>query len=360
MNTFIVIAYLTVALTGIVILISLGLVMSHALSTWRTQRVQEKSQRLRESLVAYLSGKTDTEELRAELLHQRDLLIGTIEKLVVEVGSAERSKLEGLFLLPGLELMLDKELEHLSHGSWPKRARAATRLAYMGSRDKVVPCLLAALEDEMLDVRLAAAHALARLRALDAIVPILRHLTLPAQWPIQRVTEILNDMGEAVVPHLLDYLAKPDAKNSEKSAAIRTLGMLRSTQAVAALILHLGHPDIEIRVRSAKSLGEIGDAQAAPALQQALHDPAWEVRAAAAKALGLLKDETALPVLASSLADPAWWVRFNAAHALSQLGARGTEVLRDALASTDTFVQDISRQALEESGLLQAKQKGRT
>lgn len=359
MSVFTAIAYLTVALTATVILLSVGLVLFHALSARREQRIQERRRRLRENLVAYLAGKTDEEELKAELQHDRNLMVGMIEQLAEEVGSAERSKLEGLFQLLGMGRLLEKELEDLSRGSWPKRMSAATHLAYMGSRPEVVPYLLAALEDDMLDVRLAAAHSLARLEALDAVVPILRHLVLPAQWPIQRVTEILDAMGDAVVPYLLGYLDDPDAQHAGKAAAISTLGMRRSTRAVAAVIRHLDHPDIEVRVQSAKALSEIGDAQAAPALQRAMHDPAWEVRAIAAKALGLLGDEAALPLLAASLADATWWVRFNAAHALSQLGARGMEVLRGALAHTDSFVQDISRQVLEEQGLLHAEQGGR-
>lgn len=360
MSVFVVIAYLTVALTGAVILLSVGLVLFHALSTWKGRRTQERRRRQRESMVAYLAGKMGGEELKAELPHDRDLLIGTIEQLAEEVGSAERSKLEGLFQLLGMGRLLEKELEDLSRGSWPKRMRAATRLAYMGNREKVVPYLLSALEDDMLDVRLAAAHTLAKLKALDAVVPILRHLVLPAQWPIQRVTEILFDMGDAVVSHLQDYLDDPDAQDAEKAAAIRTLGMLRATGAVASIIRHLAHPDVEVRVHSTKALGDIGDAQAAPTLQQAMHDPAWEVRAVAASVLGAFRDEAALPILATSLADPAWWVRFNAAHALSQIGPRGTEALGSALMHTDAFVRDISRQVLEERGLMRVEQGVRT
>lgn len=356
MSIFIVIAYLTVALTGTVVLLSVGLVLFHALSTRRERRTQERRLCLRESLVAYLEGKADEEGLKAELLHDRDLLVSAIEQLAEEVDSAQRAKLEGLFQLFGMGRLLEMELENLSHGSWPKRMRAATRLAYMGSREEVVPHLLAALEDDMLDVRLAAAHSLAKLEALDAVVPILRHLILPAQWPIQRVTEILYDMGDAVAPRLLDYLDDPDAQDAGKAAAIRTLGMRRATGAVAAVVRHLSNPDIEVRVQSAKALGEIGDAQAAPALQQAMHDPAWEVRAVAANALGQLRDEAALAVLATSLADSAWWVRFNAAHALAQLGTLGTEALGRALVHTDSFVRDISRQVLEERGLMRVEQ----
>lgn len=357
MSTFIVIAYLTVALTGTVVLLSVGLVLFHALSTRRERRTQERQRRLRENLVAYLEGKTDEEGLKAELLHDRDLLVSAVEQLAEEVGSVERSKLEGLFQLFGMGRLLEKELEDLSRGNWPKRMRAATRLASMGgSREEVVPHLLAALEDDMLDVRLAAAHSLAKLKALDAVVPILRHLVLPARWPIQRVTEILCDMGDAVAPRLLDYLDDPDAQDAGKAAAIHTLGMRRATGAVAAVVRHLAHPDVEVRVQSAKALGEIGDMRAAPALQQAMHDPAWEVRAIAANALGALGDEAALPILTTSLADSAWWVRFNAAHALSQLGTRGTEALRSALAHTDSFVRDISRQVLEEQGLMRTEQ----
>ena len=360
MSVFIVIAYLTVALTGTVILLSVGLVLFHALSTRKEWRTQERRRRLRECIVEYLAGKTSDEALKAELLQDQDLLVSAIEQLADEADSAECSKLEGLFQLSGMGLLLEKELADLSQGSWPKRMRAATRLAYMGSRDEVIPHLQAALEDDMLDVRLAAAHALAKLKALDAAVPILRHLVLPAQWPIQRVTEILFDMGEAVIPHLLAYLDDPDAQAAGKAAAIRTLGMLRATGAVASIIRHLVHPDIEIRVQSTKALGDIGDAQAAPALQQAMHDPAWEVRAVAASVLGVFRDEAALPVLATSLADPAWWVRFNAAHALTKFGARGTAALESALMHTDAFVRDISRQVLEERGLLRAEQGVRT
>lgn len=360
MSVFIVIAYLTVALTGAVILLSVGLVLFHALSTRKEWRTQERRRRLRESIAAYLAGQTDAEDLKAEILQDPDLLVSAIEQLAEEADSAERLKLESLFQLTSMGHLLEKELADLSQGSWPKRMRAATRLAYMGNREEVVPHLLSALEDNMLDVRLAAAHSLAKLKVLDAVAPILRNLVLPAQWPIQRVTEILFDMGDAVIPHLQNYLDDPDAQDAGKAAAIRTLGMLRATGAVASIIRHLVHPDIEIRVQSAKALGDIGDAQAAPALQQAMHDPAWEVRAVAANVLGVFRDEVALPVLATSLADPAWWVRFNAAHALTKFGARGTEALESALMHTDAFVRDISRQVLEEQGLLRAEQGVRT
>lgn len=355
MSVFVFIAYAVVILTGVILFLSVGVVLFHSLSTRKEQRVRTKRSHLRQCLCEYLSGAMHGEQLKAELSDSEDVLIGVVAQLAEEVSADQRLKLALMFELYGLEYLLKRELKEISSKSWPKRMRAAGHLAFMGNREVVIAHLMAALEDEMLDVRLAAAHSLARLKVPDAVVAILNYLVAPGVWPIQRATEIITEMGEVAILPLLHYLTLPDGQDAGKATAIRALGLQCATDAVGPIIHHLAHSDTEVRLQSARALGAISDIQAVPALLQAMRDHVWEVRAAAAHALGLLKDEAAVPVLTTGLGDSEWWVRFNSASALSQLGESGIGALQNALTHADAFVRDISRMVLEECNLVIAE-----
>jgi HEAT repeat protein len=213
-----------------------------------------------------------------------------------------------------------------------------------------MPAVRALLDDPDLDARLAAAQALAGLGDADAVPLILGAIVLRGEWPLRRGTEILMALGPAVVLPLRGFLRAGSAQGSPgEVVAINVLGLLEAQAALPELLQCMQHPNLELRVASAKALGAIGGADAMAALELALGDQQWEVRSMAAKALGRLRDGAAAEALHASLADPAWWVRHNAAQALYDIGERGIALLHAASDHhADRFARDISRQVLEE------------
>ena len=244
-------------------------------------------------------------------------------------------------------------MEQIGGKDWSASARAATLLGYAGNRE-CLPLLLKALNHEMLDVRLAAARALAQLKAGDCAEPVLRSLALPGNLPQQCVAEIFCEMGEAAVDPMLGFLRKNhgEEETAAIAAVIRALGLLKADKAAPEIIALLEHPDSEVRLNSARTLGHIGSPIAINPLLKRLRDPVWEVRSAAVKALGYLGYPMAIPSVQTALQDAAWWVRYNAAEALFWMGGAGVSALKEALStSPDRFARDMSRQILEEHGV---------
>ncbi|UXI66643.1 HEAT repeat domain-containing protein [Tahibacter amnicola] len=345
----------TLVAEGVILLTICVVVMAVCalLSRWFSERAQKKIRKRRTELMEqirlYLDGKEDVRQVMSAL--RRDSTIGHAALLSVasELQSAERWRLYTFFE----QLRLDRrEFKALMSRSWMKRARAANHMAYLGT-PKVVPLLIHALDDAMLDVRLAAAQSLAQVGARQAVIPILRALALPAAWPLQRATEVLVEMGNYCLAPLRDFVRESTARRepAATTVAIRVLGMLRDRQCVPFIIPFLKAQDPEMRLSTARALGDIGDPRAISPLCSLLDDTVWTVRSAAVQSLGKLADRTALPALAGRLGDSAWWVRFNAAQAVCLFGQEGADILTHTLRGhSDGFARDISRQVLEEHG----------
>ena len=72
-------------------------------------------------------------------------------------------------------------------------------------------------------------------------------------------------------------------------------------------------------------------------------------------ALGRLHATAQIPLLLEGLSDQEWWVRHNAGASLIQLGDQGIKSLRNAVEHhVDAFGRDVSRQILQQQGLLPA------
>jgi HEAT repeat protein len=353
MGLFDTLVYLSVYLTLAILLLSALAVMAHARSEVKEKEIHIKREQVQRILLAFLGGSADQETTIGKLREQETGIVeGVLLQTIGDSDPKARPPLQQLAQAMGL---VQKELTALADRSWAIRLQAATRLGYLGSQEPI-ESLVAALQDEMLDVRMAAAHSLARLQAAEAVVPILQELSLPARWPLRRVAECLAEMGAAAVAPLLIYLDSPDITDAGRAAAIRALGILKAEETGPVLLRHLGHADPEIRIQSAKALGELGAAEAVAALLSAMDDEVWEVRSAAAQALGRLGDIKVIPRLIKGLSDSAWWVRFNSADGLYRLGSKGVEALRSMFGSEDQFACEISRQVLEEHGLFVAEQ----
>lgn len=327
------------------------------LARWRSDRQRTSASRLRprmrSAVDGYLDGDVPLEVAERTLAFNRTLAIGVLLEVASVRPREQQLRLRPLAGRYGFE---PQQLQALTHRAAATRARAAVHLGYLGS-DAAAPGLRAALRDEQLDVRLAAAQALVQMRRADAVMPILHSLALPGRWPQQRATELLYGLDALAVAPLRQLLADRGGAPPPPmlAVAINVLGMLGEGGAAGEVAAWLDHDDTEVRVAVAKALGAMGEPAVASGLARTLRDPAWEVRSMAAKSLGKLREPGVIPALEHALTDPAWWVRCNAAEALAELGADGIATLkRVAATQADAFARDISRQLLQERNLVPA------
>ena len=328
-----------------VVMLSLFAMATRALSNRRESRIDRQREDFMAAIRRYVAGDTGLQATARAAPHRKDVALGAVLSVAADAPPGQFAALHDLADYLGLA---QREIAALGHHDWARRAHAATRLGilrYAGASD----ALVGALDDRLLDVRLAAARSLAQLKAADAIPAIVASLALPAAWPLQRCAEILVEMGAPGVEPMLALLHREALDAPGTAAVVKALGVLRARHAGPALVKLLKNPDREIRLSSAKALGQIGVPAATPALREALGDPEWPVRSAAAVALGALGDASAVPAIAGRLADGAWWVRFNAAQALYRLDGAG-ELRAAGRSHADPFARDISRKVLEESG----------
>jgi HEAT repeat protein len=346
-----IIIWTVVVLAVLVVSLSMVVVLGRLAADWRGARRRLRRSRMSAALAAWLGADLDPERALAALSVDRAVALEALARTASALPPGERARLAPLFRHFGF---IEQETAALRHRNWGRRLTAAGNLGVMGDPG-VLPALLHALGDEMLDVRVAAARALAQLPAPQTVEPILQSLALPGELPLKLTADVLAEFGDSAVEPMLTFLRgqHPAADWPAVAVVVTVLGLCRATVAVPLLIATLGHAEAELRVNAARALGLIASPQALAALGERLSDPVWQVRAAAAQALGLVGDARAVPTLASRLTDAAWWVRFNAAEALLRLGDAGRQRLLETLAADeDRFARDISRQVLEEHAAL--------
>ncbi|MHB1242657.1 MAG: HEAT repeat domain-containing protein [Gaiellaceae bacterium] len=206
---------------------------------------------------------------------------------------------------------LRRELAVLdSRRSW-RRATAAYVLGDMAS-ESAVPALLDALGDGSREVRTAAARSLGRLRAAEAVEPVVRAL---AEKTIPRSVagQALLDLGDVALPSLRRLLDADDAHVRANAAEL--LGLTGGAGDAEALLAALDDASAEVRAKAARALGRVGASAAARALRAALDDRVPFVRVAAARSLGDLRDGEAVPALLGLARDDD---RFEVAQAAAQ------------------------------------------
>ena len=338
---------------AIVLLLSIRVVLFNNRAIRREALAKKGRSALRESLLGYIIGDVHLSAFSTPSRNETKLLIGLVAQLGEELGESAQKKLLYIFETSGTHFLVQQELRWLVH-SWNshKRQRAATYLPHIAIRQVIIPPLLHALEDKVFMVRFSAAHSLARIKAVEAVIPILEHLSAPDVWPAERTIEIIIEMGNEAIPTLLHYLARPSAKDGCKVFAISSLGQMRAHQAIPLIFIHLSSPVKEIRIQSAKALGNIGGPEAVTHLCDFMQDSAWEVRAISASSLGQLKADRAISVLVAALGDSVWWVRYNSADALAELGHKGVTALENALIHEDRFAAEVSRLVMQERSLI--------
>lgn len=337
--------WIVTVLAGVIAAISVLLVAGRLIADQRRRHHEDQRRQLKALVVAALPHAVGQRELLQRLASQPAAALAALVAVATEQPAA-RPMLAPLFRQLGF---LAEALRAATHRRWDRRLLAASRLGLMAAPDAVPP-LTALLEDEMLDVRIAASHALAQLGAVDAVVPILRALAMRGDASVKVAADALLDYGDVAVAPLIAFLRErtDGADLPAATVALTVLGLLAEPRAVDVLVRTLGDPAPELRINAARALGLVGGDAAVDALTHGLADAAWEVRSAIAQALGRIGDAKVVPQLGQLLTDRAWWVRCNAAIALDGLGPSGRALLHDvARDGTDAFARDISREVLD-------------
>ncbi len=351
MQVFVIIADAVVFLLILLLLLSFGLVLLNGLSLHRQKDFQKKRAHLNKVITDYLDKKVSAKMASKEIKRDKGLLLGIVSQIAQGADVAKRAQLIQFFDDFDLAGVPQEQLANLTGKDFVLRQRAAIFLPYIAKPERITQPLIHALQDEMLDVRLAAARSLGVLKCSDAISVIIENLALSASWPIQRVIEVLQQMGPDSTENLIAYLGSPVANDAGRVIAIAVLGMQKDSRAIPIITEMLRQSSLEVRIQCVKALGAISDKQATETLCAAMKDDSWELRSACANSLGLLKDESAIEALSLGLKDANWWVRLNSANALYAIGGTGIEALKLCLDNEDRFARDVSRLVLDEKGI---------
>jgi HEAT repeat protein len=233
----------------------------------------------------------------------------------------------------------------LNHRSPARRAEACRLLGRLGGAD-AVRLLIERLHDRAPVVRREAIGALADLRAVEAVVDMVRAIDATGDWGNLLTTMRLVRLGPGAIPAIGALLASASSPEMLKALlqVSGRLGGVPDPDRVRRLALH---HDPEVRVEALRTLGAIvPDADSVTICLAAMDDPEWPVRALAAASLGRLGDPVAVPRLERAMGDPAYWVRHHVAGALLALGPAGLEALTRAQEHANPFVRDMAAQAL--------------
>jgi HEAT repeat protein len=130
----------------------------------------------------------------------------------------------------------------------------------------------------------------------------------------------------AALDVVIPWLSDPDVK--VRLAACELIRYVPSSRAILALGRVLGDPDASVRLAAAAAMGASGAPEAVGPLLGHLDDPSASVRAEVAQALARIGDTTAAVPLIGKVGDSAPEVRRAVARALGELGdARATSAL---------------------------------
>jgi len=201
--------------------------------------------------------------------------------------------------------LVDRQLAILASGAAWRRAQAAFVLGDACSA-RAIPALVEHLRDPDTAVRSAATRSLGRLRATEAAGGIVDAMA-DRRIPLALACGILIEIGAGGVPEITALLVHTDPRS--RSTGVQLLGLLGSAADADRLRPLLTDPDGSVRAQACLALSRLAAGDIGETLRARLSDADPLVRAAAAEALGELQDEDALDDLlhmaAVDVFDPA-------------------------------------------------------
>jgi hypothetical protein len=301
------------------------------------------------AVLGLLAGELTEAEaaLRLRRLPRGDLC-EILERYAGALGGESRASLQGVYGALGLQR---HALGLLRSRLWWRRLEGVRLLAAMGG-DAGQGELVARLWDRSGEVRLAAARAVARRQALEALPTLLEALSSASRLSRRQVAEALVEFGASAWPALREALRTPPQGAGGlrlHATMLEVLALSGDWQAAGVIEAALSDPEVELRAAGFKAAILLHLNLSAERLRAGLRDPRWEVRALAARACGHAGQEALVQDLGVALSQEEWWVRFNAARALARLGGAGRrELERVAYQSVDGYARDAALQVLTE------------
>jgi HEAT repeat protein len=198
-----------------------------------------------------------------------------------------------------------------------RRALACETLGQIGA-ERSVPVLVERLDDDRLEVRMAAARALGTIGSPEALPALAKAFLERTTVPTGVAYDALRGLGPSGADAFHRGLEQADP--TVRVASCFGIAALAGDDAVATLS-RVMEADENVRVRTAatRALGLVGGAALPPALLRAARDPEVRVRREAVAALGSFDDPESVPVLAESLGDADREIALRSATALLAL-----------------------------------------
>lgn len=210
-------------------------------------------------------------------------------------------------------------LKGLSAPEWQVRAAAARKLGTEREQAGVAPLATILLNDEAVEVKIAAARALGELADSTSVESLIAALHDPSDEVKAAAAWALGELGAHVL----------------RSTPLENL---------------LNTDDVSVRVAAIRALGKLEERTPIPILIAALQDPGWQVREIAAMLLKERRDCALQDAFATLLDDDSWFVRKTAIKALTMIWAGAAanhgppqappEDMHDSLSPTDSSDDD--------------------
>ena len=154
-------------------------------------------------------------------------------------------------------------------------------------------------------------------------------------------------MGQRIEPFLRASLRK-SLPSGKLALLVEMAGRLLFRGLYTDVARFAGHPDKELRIRTARTLGRLLVPASARILSALAADPEWEVQAQAIRSLGNLQDWKTLPILVKAIFSPNWHVRYNAGYGLAAFGLIGVLQLQEiSRQKEDHYAADMAAMVLD-------------
>ncbi|MCA9931892.1 MAG: HEAT repeat domain-containing protein [Anaerolineales bacterium] len=222
--------------------------------------------------------------------------------------------------------------EFLQDGFTPVRVAALEGLWDSSSTRHIEPITRLLQDDESVDVKAAAAAALA-------------HYVMMAEWG-----ELPQRISPPIVAALLAVYEEPETAVSVKRAALEALAASAHPRVPDLIDEAYEHEDPEMQLSAVFAMGNTADPRWMSVILDEMQSHSDAMRAEAARAAGVIGKSDSVPELAELTMDEAIEVRMAAVYALGQIGGeRPQEILAAILADPDQEeLHEMAEEAMEE------------
>ena len=192
---------------------------------------------------------------------------------------------------------------------------------------KALHGLIAALSSDDAFIRATVAHTLGTVLEASSVDPLCRALADDAPQVRRAAAGALGELAPTFPDQQLHLLAATHGDRQQ-------LADLGHPRALSPLMLMLHHRDVQVQRMGIDGLGNLGKAALKPLLRVAGSARALSVQCAAVEAMGAVGDRRAMPTLLGLLGDLKPEIRRAAARGLARLGSRRPELELDRIAVT--------------------------